>query len=163
MTSLASTHRVTPLSVTAVMDIARRRYRQVTPAEAASLGMSGALIVDTRCADQRREHGIIPGSVHVPLSILPWRADPQSGYDDPRVSSDERQLILVCQDGFSSTLAVATLLDIGRERVTDVSGGFEAWRCAGLPVAMPVASDSTSKRRQGAHVRSVLDPETECA
>lgn len=135
------------MGMSMVIAAARRRYARVSPHEAAALAASDGIIVDTRCADQRQAHGVIPGSIHIPLSVFPWRADPWSGHDDPRVSSDGRHLILLCQDGYSSTLAVATLLDAGRDRVTDIAGGFEAWRAAGLPVTMGVLGSASGPER----------------
>ncbi len=96
--------------------------------------VDGALLIDTRCADSRRETGVIPGSIHVPLSVLYWRLDPDSGHDDPRLSDLEREVILVCAHGYSSSIAAATLLDLGFSRSADIAGGFEAWAAAGLPV-----------------------------
>ncbi|MGZ8439074.1 MAG: rhodanese-like domain-containing protein, partial [Candidatus Limnocylindrales bacterium] len=99
----------------------------------------GAILVDTRCADQRRETGVIPGSIHVPLSVLFWRLDPTSGFEDQRLADRGRQVILVCAHGYSSSLAAATLQELGFTRATDIDGGFEAWRAAGLPIE--VATD----------------------
>ena len=70
----------------------------------------------------------------MPLSVLYWRLDPASGHDDPRLSDPARQVILVCAHGYSSSLAAATLRELGFARATDVIGGFEAWAAAGLPV-----------------------------
>lgn len=77
---------------------------------------------------------MIPGSVHVPLSALFWRLDPASGHDDPALSDLTRPVILLCAEGYSSSLAAATLCDLGFASVGDVIGGFEAWAAAGLPV-----------------------------
>jgi rhodanese-related sulfurtransferase len=95
---------------------------------------AGALIVDTRCAELRREDGVIPGSVHVPLSVLYWRLDPTSGYADPELTDPDRQVVLCCARGYSSSIAAATLRDMGFARATDIAGGFEAWAAEGLPV-----------------------------
>jgi rhodanese-related sulfurtransferase len=121
-------------TVTELLAAARTRLDRLEPAEALAELADGALLIDTRCADDRREAGVIPGSVHVPLSVLFWRLDPESGYDDPRLSNPDRRIILVCAHGYSSSLAAATLLDLGFTRATDVKGGFEAWAAAGLPV-----------------------------
>jgi rhodanese-related sulfurtransferase len=94
----------------------------------------GALVVDTRSGDDRRETGTIPGSVHVPLSVLFWRLDPSSGHNDPALSDLGRPIVLICAHGYSSSLAAATLRDLGFASVADVIGGFEAWSAAGLPV-----------------------------
>jgi rhodanese-related sulfurtransferase len=113
---------------------AQARLSRLEPTEAEVARAAGAIIIDTRCADQRRERGVIPGSVHVPLSVLFWRLDPSSGYDDPRLSDPAREVILVCADGYSSSLAAVTLQDLGFGRATDLVGGFAAWVAAGLPV-----------------------------
>jgi rhodanese-related sulfurtransferase len=77
---------------------------------------------------------MIPGAVHVPLSVLYWRLDPASGYEDPALADPDRRVILVCAHGYSSSLAAATLRQIGFSSATDVVGGFEAWKAAGLPI-----------------------------
>ena len=113
---------------------ARRRIERLPPQAAQRAMADGALLVDTRCSDDRRATGVIPGSVHVPLSVLFWRLDPSSGYDDPALSDLARPVILVCAHGYSSSLAAATLRDLGFASVADVIGGFEAWSAARLPV-----------------------------
>ena len=85
-----------------------------------------------------RATGIIPGSVHVPLSVLEWRADPSSAFANPHLAG--RTLILVCAHGYSSSLAAARLADLGVE-AGDVDGGFEAWREAGLPIVAARPAD----------------------
>ncbi len=112
----------------------RSRLERLEPRAAQSAAQSGAIVVDTRCAEQRRETGVIPGSIHVPLSVLYWRLDPASGFEDRRLADPERQVILVCAHGHSSSLAAATLQDLGFARATDIDGGFEAWQAAGLPI-----------------------------
>jgi rhodanese-related sulfurtransferase len=113
---------------------ARARLDRLEPAAVREAAASGALIVDTRCAEARLASGVIPGSVHVPLSVLYWRLDPTSGHDDKALSDPSRQVILVCADGYSSSLAAATLREIGFSRATDLVGGFNGWVAAGLPV-----------------------------
>lgn len=95
---------------------------------------AGALVVDTRCSEARRATGVIPGSVHLPLSVLYWRLDPTSGHDDKALSDQTRRVIVVCADGYSSSLAAATLRDLGFDQATDLDGGFNGWAAAGLPV-----------------------------
>ena len=114
---------------------ARARLERLSPADAAASLERGALLIDTRCEELRRRDGVIPDSVHIPLSVLFWRLDPASGHDDRRFSAQlDRQIILVCEHGYSSSLAAATLRDLGFARATDVDGGFQAWAAAGLPV-----------------------------
>lgn len=153
------------MGIDQIVGAARRRYRQLSALEANGECARGALIVDTRCTDQRRRHGSIPGAIHMPLSVLPWRADPESGHDDPLISGTDRLIILLCQDGYSSTLAVATLLDMGRDRVTDVAGGFVAWSTAGLPVSRDpqVIGGSPSKCCEAPKIRDVGELQTEGA
>ena len=120
-------------TIDGLLEAARARLVRLAPAEAHAALRAGALVIDTRCAEARRETGIIPGSVHVPLSVLYWRMDPTSGYDDPSLTDPDRQVILVCDHGYSSSLAAATLQVLGYDKATDVIGGFEAWAAAGLP------------------------------
>ena len=115
---------------------ARARLHRLAPDEAAKAAATrGALLVDLRDADDRRREGVIPGALHVPLSVLPWRADPSSESRNPRLGPLDLELVLFCNDGYSSSLAAATLQDLGFVRATDLDGGFRAWRAAGLPVA----------------------------
>ncbi len=121
-------------TIGSLLQSARARLERLQPVEAQQATTSGALLVDIRCADLRRETGAIPGSVHVPLSVLYWRLDPSSGHSDPALADRERQIVLVCAHGYSSSLAASTLKDLGFARATDVIGGMEAWVAAGLPV-----------------------------
>jgi rhodanese-related sulfurtransferase len=120
---------------------ARERIERLEPLAARQAMEDGALLVDTRCADDRRAEGTVPGSVHVPLSVLPWRLDPTSGYDEPSLSDPSRHVVLICAHGYSSSFAAATLRDIGFTRIGDVIGGFEAWVAAGLPVVREPGPD----------------------
>ena len=113
---------------------ARSRIERLTPSEAHTAAARGAIIVDVRCGDDRVRDGEIPGAVHVPLSVLEWRCDPTSESADDRVSDLDRTIILVCKEGYSSSLAAATLKDLGFRQPGDVIGGFVAWLSAGLPV-----------------------------
>jgi rhodanese-related sulfurtransferase len=120
-----------------VLAAARTRIARYTPAEAAA--SDDAVLVDLRSHDERARDGIIPGSVHVPRSVFEWRCDPDSAWSNAHVADRTRRLILVCTHGYSSSLAAASLVDLGFERVGDLEGGFDAWRNAGLPVAAPPA------------------------
>jgi rhodanese-related sulfurtransferase len=100
------------------------------------------VIVDLRSHDERARDGVVPGSVHVPRSVLEWRVDPASGWSNPHVADDGVELILLCAEGYSSSLAAESLLALGRARVADLAGGFEAWRASGLETATaPPASE----------------------
>jgi rhodanese-related sulfurtransferase len=113
---------------------ARTRLDRLEPAAALTAQGAGAILIDLRCAEQRREGGVIPGSVHVPLSVLYWRLDPTSGFDDSRLSDPAHHVVLICADGYSSSLAAATLQDLGFTHATDIVGGISAWAAAGLPL-----------------------------
>ena len=121
-----------------VLEAARSRLERLTPEDALAATRDGAVLIDTRCAELRLEAGVVPGAVHIPLSVLYWRLDPSSPNRIPAVADLDRQVILLCAHGYSSSLAAATLLDLGFARATDVVGGFEAWAAAGLPVASVV-------------------------
>ena len=113
---------------------ARARLRRLTPAEAALAIGDGATLVDTRDGDVRAREGRIPGAVHAPLSVLEWRVDPDSGHQNPALAGKEDRLILICREGYSSSLAAIRLHELGFVNTTDVIGGFAAWLAAGLPV-----------------------------
>jgi rhodanese-related sulfurtransferase len=117
-----------------LLSSSRAGLERLRPEEASAAVRAGALLIDTRCGELRDSDGVVPGSVHVPLSVLFWRLDPASGYDDAALSDVDRQVILLCAHGYSSSLAAATLRELGFLRATDVIGGFEAWKDAGLPV-----------------------------
>ena len=106
----------------------RARIRRYAPADVPP----GAAIIDIRSADRRSHDGVIPGALHIPRTVLEWRVDPSSEWQTPRLKGTER-LVLVCDHGYSSSLAAATLLELGVD-AGDVIGGFEAWVDAGLPV-----------------------------
>lgn len=107
---------------------------RLAPEQAAAAVEQGALLIDVRSRDERERAGVIPGSLHIPRSVLEWRLDPESGWANPHVGGLHRQLILTCAEGCSSSFAAATALDLGYERATDLAGGFAAWEAAGLPV-----------------------------
>lgn len=114
---------------------ARSRLTRLSPADAARAAASGAVLVDIRSDTQRATDGIIPDAVWHPRNVLEWRVDPASSHADPRLSGDlERVLVVVCDEGYQSSLAAATLQELGFTRATDLVGGFQAWRAAGLPV-----------------------------
>jgi rhodanese-related sulfurtransferase len=117
-----------------VLAEARRRIDRLTPAQAAAEAAAGAVLVDTRDTGDRARDGTIEGSVHIPRTVLEWRADPSSDSSDPRIADPRVRLIIVCDEGYSSSLAAASLKDLGFERVADLEGGFVAWKAAGLPV-----------------------------
>jgi rhodanese-related sulfurtransferase len=114
---------------------ARRRLRRLDPHAAREAVAAGAVLIDIRAESQRERDGLIPGAHVVARNVLEWRLDPASGHSDPALGDDlDRQFILVCDEGYQSSLAAATLHDLGLRNATDLDGGFQAWRAAGLPV-----------------------------
>ena len=113
---------------------ARARLTRVTPQEAARAAAHGALLVDTRPVAQRHADGEIPGALLVERNVLEWRLDPASDARIPEATSHDVEVIVVCNEGYASSLAAASLQDIGLHRATDLDGGFQAWKAAGLPV-----------------------------
>ena len=112
---------------------ARTRIHRRPPADAAACG---AQIIDIRSDDQRRRDGLVPGALCVPRNTLEWRVDPDCPHRDERVAGLDQEILLLCDEGFQSSLAAATLRDLGFARAGDVEGGFRAWRAAGLPVTV---------------------------
>jgi rhodanese-related sulfurtransferase len=123
-----------PLTVDDLLAEARRQLKRLGPAEAASAMAAGAVLVDIRSESQREQDGIVPGAVYFPRNVLEWRCDPASSARDERVSDPAGHLIVMCNEGYQSSLAAANLKRLGFERATDLDGGFQAWRAAGLPV-----------------------------
>jgi rhodanese-related sulfurtransferase len=119
-------------SIAEVLADARARLERVPPERAHAEHSAGALLVDIRPAAQRAVEGSVPGAVVIERNVLEWRLDPASDARLPVASHDLRVLVL-CSEGYTSSLAAASLLDLGIAGATDVEGGFAAWRAAGLP------------------------------
>jgi rhodanese-related sulfurtransferase len=113
---------------------ARAGYDRVSAGEAYLRLQAGAVLVDTRSPDQQALQGSIPGAVSHPLSTVLWRLDPACPTSNEPIPLDA-EVILICREGYSSSLAAAQLRELGFTRATDVIGGVEAWRAAGLPLA----------------------------
>jgi rhodanese-related sulfurtransferase len=112
----------------------RKLLRRLEPHEAEAAVREGGVIIDTRSHEQRVAGGVIPGSIRVHRNVLEWRVDPSSGWYDERLEPFDGPVIVMCHEGYSSSLAAATLQRLGFSRATDLAGGFEAWAAAGLPV-----------------------------
>lgn len=125
---------VTRRNINDVLARAQAQLRRLTPAEAAAAMADGWTLVDTRSEDVRARDGWIPGAIPVPLNVLEWRVDPESGQQHPGIAGHEDRLILICHEGFSSSLAALRLRELGYPSTTDVIGGAVAWAAAGLPV-----------------------------
>jgi rhodanese-related sulfurtransferase len=123
------------MTIDELLAAARARLRRLEAPQAAAAAEQGALLVDTRPAAQRAEFGEIPGALLIERNHLEWRLDPASDARIPEATSHDVAIVVICQAGYSSSLAAASLQDIGLHRATDLVGGFEAWAAAGLPIA----------------------------
>jgi rhodanese-related sulfurtransferase len=117
-----------------VLADARGRIRRLDPNEALAAVTGGALLVDIRPAAQREDRGGFPNALVIERNVLEWRLDPASEARLPQATDHDVEFIIACEEGFTSSLAAASLVDLGLRRVTDLEGGHRAWREAGLPV-----------------------------
>ena len=114
---------------------ARAGLARLTPADALEAARRGdAVIVDIREEDRRARDGRVAGAVEIERNVLEWRCAPDSEWRDERVSDPTRRVVVMCNEGYQSSLAAATLKRLGLEKVADLDGGFQAWVAAGLPV-----------------------------
>jgi rhodanese-related sulfurtransferase len=116
--------------VDVVLENARRRLDRVTVADLAAELEAGAILVDIRPIEQRQRDGELPGAVVVDRNVLEWRLDPTSPYRIPEATRSDLRVIVVCNEGYSSSLAAASLQDVGLRRATDLVGGYQTW-CLG--------------------------------
>ena len=123
-----------PRSIDEILAEARQRLRRLGPAETYEAMGRGALLVDIRTEAQRAEQGHVPGSLHIERNVLEWRFDPQSAARLPQATGYDVQVIVMCVEGYTSSLAAACLQDLGLARATDLDGGYRAWQRAGLPL-----------------------------
>jgi SAM-dependent methyltransferase/rhodanese-related sulfurtransferase len=154
----------------ALLHKARRTIDRLSPSESAAAVIDGALLVDIRSDSARALDGIVPGSVHIPRTVLEWRLDPASEWRNPHLDLDACRPILLCDHGWSSSLAAQTLRQTGHSDACDVIGGFEAWQAEGLPVIEapppppetelpgmgPVVGDLAALMSQRSHWQSAL-------
>ena len=122
------------LTVDELLAEARTEIERLGPGQAAAALAEGAVLLDIRSELQRERDGIVPNSVFLPRNVLEWRCDPASEWRDERVSDPSRRLIVMCDEGYQSSLVAANLKRLGLKRATDLVGGFQAWRSAGLSV-----------------------------
>jgi len=114
--------------IDAVLEDARRELDRVEPEQLADEVANGAVLIDIRPAEQRERDGELPGAVVVDRNVLEWRLDPTSPHRLPLASDHDLRIVLVCNEGYGSSLAAKSLQDLGLGRATDLVGGFQAWR-----------------------------------
>jgi rhodanese-related sulfurtransferase len=121
------------MRVEELLEEARAKLARLHPREVAEARDRGALLVDIRPQAQRAQEGGIPGSLVIERNVLEWRLDPESEWRIPEADSHGREVVVICSEGYTSSLAAASLHDLGLVRATDLIGGFKAWAAAGLP------------------------------
>ncbi|MFK8907485.1 rhodanese-like domain-containing protein [Streptomyces sp. YS-3] len=127
-----------PVGVDELLDRVREGLDRVAPREAHDAARAGeALLVDIRYASLRERDGLIPGALVVERNELEWRLDPRGSHRVPEATSHDLRIVVICNEGYASSLAAASLHQLGLLRATDLVGGFQAWRADGLPVTTP--------------------------
>ncbi|MFD7233280.1 rhodanese-like domain-containing protein [Streptomyces sp. NPDC059881] len=127
------------LGIDELLERVREGLDRVGPREAFDAAADGALLVDIRYAALRDRDGLIPGALVVERNELEWRLDPLGSHRAPEATSHDLRVVVVCNEGYASSLAAASLKQLGLHRATDLAGGFQAWRAEGLPVRVPGA------------------------
>jgi rhodanese-related sulfurtransferase len=126
------------MSLTEMLDEARRHLTRLTPTELAQrMERDAVVVLDTRTPTDRATYGCIPGSVHTPRTVLEWRVALDAPLRIPQITGHDQLLVVVCNEGFSSSLAAVSLQALGFARATDLVGGVLGWSAAGLPVVAP--------------------------
>jgi len=116
-----------PARIDAVLQEARRGLVRVGPEDLSAIAAAGGLIIDTRSQDQRSRDGELPGAVLVERNVLEWRLDPTSPHRLPEVRDSDQTIVVVCDEGYASSLAAASLQALGLVNATDLAGGYQAW------------------------------------
>lgn len=111
-----------------VLEEARTRIGRVRPPNLEQIIAAGGLVVDIRPEVQRHDEGALPGAVVIERNVLEWRLDPRGEYRIPEVRDHDQQVVVVCSAGYASSLAAASLADLGFTRAADLDGGYLAWR-----------------------------------
>ncbi|HEY0390844.1 MAG TPA: rhodanese-like domain-containing protein [Solirubrobacterales bacterium] len=126
-----------PVTAEELLAAARAEIARLTPAQALAAMKAGAILVDIRPIEQQERDGLVPGAQLIARNVLEWRLDPRGAHRDPRLARLDVQVILICDEGYQSSLAAATLSRFGLD-VGDVIGGVQAWKREGLGLRAPV-------------------------
>ncbi|MEU9013737.1 rhodanese-like domain-containing protein [Streptomyces sp. NPDC048479] len=122
------------IGIDELLERVRENLDRVEPKEAFEAAADGALLVDIRYAALRERDGLIPGALIVERNELEWRLDPQGSHRAPEAVGHDLRVVVICNEGYASSLAAVSLRQLGIHRATDLVGGFQAWKTAGLPV-----------------------------
>ncbi|QMU18643.1 sulfurtransferase [Streptomyces pristinaespiralis] len=123
-----------PLGIDAYLERVRQGLERIGPQQAFEAAADGALLVDIRYQALRERDGLIPGALVVERNELEWRLDPQGSHRLPQAVGHDLRIVVICNEGYASSLAALSLHQLGLRRATDLVGGFQAWKSAGLPV-----------------------------
>lgn len=118
-----------------LLELSRSRIQRFTPEQTLAQQRAGALLIDIRPVAQRAAHGVVPGALCIERNVLEWRLDPTCEHRIAEASSGERQVIVLCQQGYASSFAADSLRTLGYAQAADLIDGFDGWRAAGLPIA----------------------------
>lgn len=125
-----------PVGIDELLERVREGYERIEAREAYDAARRGeALLVDIRYAALRERDGLVPGALVVERNELEWRLDPRGSHRAPEATSHDLRVVVICNEGYASSLAVESLHRLGLRRATDLVGGFQAWKASGLPVA----------------------------
>jgi rhodanese-related sulfurtransferase len=124
-------------SIEELLQEARQGLERPGPEQARAAIDAGATLVDIRADSQIAADGKVPGAMVIARNVLEWRLDPDCPHRHPQAPGLREQVIVMCHEGYASSLVAATLREMGFARATDLDGGFQAWRAAGLPVEPP--------------------------
>jgi rhodanese-related sulfurtransferase len=123
-----------PPGIDEYLERVRQGLERIGPHEAFEAAADGALLVDIRYQELRERDGLIPGALVVERNELEWRLDPQGSHRLPEAVGHDLRIVVICNEGYASSLAALSLHQLGLRRATDLVGGFQAWKSAGLPV-----------------------------
>jgi rhodanese-related sulfurtransferase len=146
VSTLAHSRPVGARTVDELLAEARARLRRIGPLEAATRMAAGAVLVDIRPAAQRATEGSVPGALVVERNVLEWRFDPASNARLPEVTGYDLEVVVLCSEGYTSSLAADALRSLGLTRAADVVGGYRAWVAAGLPTTGGSADPEPGRR-----------------
>lgn len=133
-TEVAGVAGTEPVGIDELLERVREDLDRIEPREAFEAAAEGALLVDIRYAALRERDGLIPGALVVERNELEWRLDPLGSHRAAEATSHDLRVVVICNEGYASSLAAASLKTLGLHRATDLVGGFQAWKAEGLPV-----------------------------
>ncbi len=145
-------------TIAEMLAAARRKIRRLDPEQARVAVDRGALLVDIRPVWQRAQFGGYSGAIVIERNHLEWRLDPTSDARITEAVDHDVEVIIACQEGYTSSLAAAALVDLGLHKTADLAGGFVAWQAAGMPI---VAGPETAYRGEDIRQPAGTDAETD--